>query len=194
MKKITKVEIKRLKDLEQVLKNRLGVKLIDFKDNYLEQFLSWNIRNLKSIANRYPDLRTFEEFKLKYTILSYREFQNLSSCSNRKNLYTNQEVYSIFNERNRAEDRLKRINLLTRKYYNEAFENYEGKFNILIKKMVDSGIEWNSNLTIENIAPQCGEFEFLISDTKVQIHARIIFACGAIKAPHYRFITTVKKL
>ena len=87
------------------------------------------------------------------------------------------------------EDRLKLKTTLTLGFINEANEGYNLKIEKLIKKLIESKIETRF-LKIEEVYNQVGAFEFLISDSKIEVHARVIFANGEINAPHFRFITT----
>ena len=87
---------------------------------------------------------------------------------------------------------LSRKNILTCEFIAEAKKGYDDKFNKLIVVLVDNGIGTRF-LKVEKIKSAGNEFAFLVSDDKIEVHARAIFVNGDIKAPHYRFITTVRK-
>jgi hypothetical protein len=78
-------------------------------------------------------------------------------------------------------------------FLNEANEGYLTKFNRLIETLVGYGI-MAYPLKIERINGGTHfDFGFLISHSINVVHARFIFACGEINAPHYRFIITKRE-
>jgi len=78
-------------------------------------------------------------------------------------------------------------------FLNEANEGYNIKFERLIENLVEYGIKAYP-LQIERINGGTEfDFGFLISHNNIVVHARFIFACGMINAPHYRFIITKRE-
>jgi hypothetical protein len=78
-------------------------------------------------------------------------------------------------------------------FLNEANEGYNIKFERLIDTLVGYGI-MAYPLKIEKISGGTHfDFGFLISHSINVVHARFIFACGEINAPHYRFIITKRE-
>lgn len=78
-------------------------------------------------------------------------------------------------------------------FLNEGNEGYNFKFERLIETLVECGIKAHP-LRIEKINSGTPyDFEFLISHNNILVHARVIFACGEINAPHYRFIITKRE-
>jgi hypothetical protein len=78
-------------------------------------------------------------------------------------------------------------------FLNEANKSYLIKFERLIESLVNYGI-MAYPLSIERINGGTDfDFGFLISHNNVVVHARFIFACGMINAPHYRFIITKRE-
>lgn len=81
-------------------------------------------------------------------------------------------------------------NLNDLEWIKEADENYITKFNKLVDKLVACRMDLY-HLKVEAInGGTARDFGFLISDKKVEVHARVIYAQGEVNAPHYRFITT----
>lgn len=118
-----------------------------------------------------------------------------------------------------AKKRMETIELEKIDFYAEANKSFESKLNKLILKMVSSGI-FNNNigLNIERVGNAGNDFEILVypktrisrwkgdiqlTDEQVKqaeidatekfFHARMIYACGEIVKPHFRFITTTRK-
>ena len=87
------------------------------------------------------------------------------------------------------------LNILRLKFINEANESYKTKFTNLVSKIIDSDFKVTF-MKVEKIGTNAkpNEFSFLISNKEKEIHARVIYACGMIKAPHYRFIITERKI
>jgi hypothetical protein len=78
-------------------------------------------------------------------------------------------------------------------FLNEGNEGYNIKFERLIENLVEYGIKAYP-LQIEKINGGTDfDFGFLISHNNIVVHARFIFACGMINAPHYRFIITKRE-
>ena len=120
----------------------------------------------------------------------------------------------------RAKKEMSIIECLKVEFYAEANRSYEAKLEKLVLKMATSGIDFDSimGLNIDFVKDRGHEFEILVYpktrirrwDGNVQLtdeqmkqaeidatekffHARMIYACGEIKAPHFRFITTTRK-
>ena len=78
-------------------------------------------------------------------------------------------------------------------FLNEANKSYLVKFTRLVETLVEYGI-MAYPLKIERINGGTDfDFGFLISHSNIVVHARVIFACGMINAPHYRFIITKRE-
>jgi hypothetical protein len=120
----------------------------------------------------------------------------------------------------RAKQEMSIIECLKVEFYAEANRSYEAKLEKLVLKMATSGIDFDTimGLNIDFVKDRGHEFEILVYpktrirrwDGDVQLtdeqmkqaeidateqffHARMIYACGEIKAPHFRFITTTRK-
>lgn len=72
----------------------------------------------------------------------------------------------------------------------EADKSFNLKLSNLVSKCIEFGIE-SRFMKIEKIGSgSMNDFSILISDSKIEIHARFIFVYGDIQSPHFRFITT----
>jgi hypothetical protein len=107
-----------------------------------------------------------------------------------------------------AQARMDVIEIEKVSFYAEALKSYDVKFNKVIDKMMQ--YDFNDYLVVDDVTSLGGDFEILIwnpqkenawtsdRDKKLEgveffFHARLIYANGAIKRPHFRFITTTRK-
>lgn len=172
--KVNKAQELREKQARESLTYNLQRRLISFKERFLDSYVNYK----------------FREFDKQIEFIKKKPFDN----KNEKYGYTlekfnqdNQKSIEIIEQ----QKSLKYTNTL--KFINEAEENYSIKFNRLIDSLVKYGIQ-SYPLSIEKIGSATEyDFGFLITHKDIVVHARIIFACGEINAPHYRFITTKRK-
>ena len=164
--KINQMNKQETKFLENRLKSLLNKGLQSFKDMYFGKYVAWNVAGIES------DL----EFKTK----NNGKMQQIGS-----KFFTRDYTASI----EKLKNRLELNNLLMHEFITAANENYQIKFDRLLSKLMQYEMDTRF-LKIENIRFSGSELEFLISNNDMEIHARAIFVHGAIKAPHYRFITT----
>ena len=169
---MTKASIKREKQLREKLTSVLANRLIDFKDLYLTSYVNWN---KESIKNRIKSLKESHGKPFK----TEGRFAHSGITNNTSKI-------------ERLETELKRDSLLTLEFINEANEGYNNKIQKLIEKLVKAEIDVYQ-LRVEKIGDVGSDFAFLVSDDKVEVHARVIFANGCVNAPHFRFITTQRK-
>ena len=78
-------------------------------------------------------------------------------------------------------------------FLSQGNEAYTKSLSRVIDKLVTKGFNSFARIKYVGLCVN-GELEFLIADEFKECHARLIFANGQIKAPHYRFITTVRSL
>jgi hypothetical protein len=161
---ISKAELKRIKDAKDCFTSLLNRNLIDFKDLYLKSSVEFQIRmEKKSIDNRLQVIQDSDR----------RPEQKA-------------EAIKYVESRRRPEM------LMTLEFINEANKSFNDKIESMVCKMIEAQIT-RRFLKLEKISGGTpSEFAFLISDDKIELHARTIFACGEIKAPHFRFITTTR--
>jgi len=174
--KMTKKAYKELIDKIAYTSDRLYYLLLDFKDDYIQDYTEYKISSLK---RKILDLKKkngtnyISKYNKREVTLTYnydRDIENYETILNRKSL-TNLE------------------------FMVEAEENFKEKFKKLISKLIDYDYPINYRTDILRISSETQyEFSFLISTggSLEVIDARIIYACGSINAPHYRFITTLR--
>lgn len=176
MKPISKAQQLRDKQLAQTLTNKLSRVLVDFKDKYLSDYRDFCFEQQIVVKTQYetrlksPDLED---------IAKKRRFASVEDL--KKSLQFNIS---------KIEKRLARTALFDLEKYSEADKSFQAKFDNLIKKLVAEQISTRF-LKVEKIGGGTyDKFSILISNSEVEIEARFIYACGEIKAPHYRFIIT----
>jgi hypothetical protein len=171
---ISKAQLKREKDAINSLNNVLNRKLVNFKEMYLKSYVDFMFSKFDESISYWKEMK-------------YSEFNKFG--------LKNRETEIQFNERmnvNIAEIEKEKAKYYTNilKFINEANDGYVAKFNKMVFECVKYGIQ-SHPLNIETIGnATTSDFAFLIKSNDVVVHARIIFACGEINAPHYRFIIT----
>lgn len=178
---ISKAQQKRNKDLRNRIESMIKRNLMDFQDRYLCDYADYQERQLQNAVNRQQILLDDPE-QLKRFNDSAREQRN------------GRFFYEITLKdiQGRLANAKKQLNFpTTRKmeYFNEAKKSYDAK----IEKMITTVCGYNPDtrwIKIERVSDVGHEFSFLISNNDMEIHARVIYACGDINAPHYRFIVT----
>ena len=187
---MSKASEKRAKDLRNSLTERLNAKLRNFKNTYLGDFAYYR---KKEILTKRDDAQFLIDNPLE---LAQKNQEIREHNENRRGRYLSEisiEGYTgLKNTVNRCDDLLKRENLNSLMWLNEANENFNTKLERVINKLVAFAMN-TYKLKIEQIANNGSIFEFLISDDTMEVHARVIYAQGEIKAPHYRFIVTKRK-
>lgn len=151
----------------EMVRALMNKKLMGFKETYLSDYVRWSRQQL---INRRDEL-----IELDGTLINPEK-------PSRGKYDTAQQVAAI-------ETKLSRTSIHALEVMTEANTNYNAKLDRLAMKLVEAGINY-LGLRVERIGDSGRELSFLISDSNMEVHARLIFACGAIKAPHYRFITT----
>ena len=179
---ISKAQQKRDKDLRIALTRKLNFRLKDFKDRYIgdyteyqESVIKRNIEHYLSLANDPKKLAEYNDEKREQH--RGRRFSDFNS------------EYMLKQAR-LQEGKLVHSNLNKLTWMNEANDGYTKKLDSMIQKLVEFRLDlWKMN--VELIEGEVSDkFSFLISDDTKEVHARVIYACGTIKAPHYRFIIT----
>lgn len=161
---LSKAAQKRLDDTKIYFTNVLNNRLIDFKNKYLQDYSDWTIFNLEM---RLAQIKDSTPAATKYISLSTAIQSKESGIK-------------------MLEGKLSRKALIQLEAMTEANKSFNVRLENLVSKMIEFGMSTNF-LKIEKIS---NDFSFLISNNEMEIHARVIYACGAINCPHYRFITT----
>lgn len=172
--KISKAEQKRRQDAFNYLDAALRKRLIDFENKYLEHAATWSIIKLEDEVKRLE--KVIEKAVKESTVPRER---NCGLLNNERSLKMVKETLS-------------RKAIVQMKAFNEAKENYDEKITKLTNLLVEEGFS-HLFFQIEEFHKLGSELEFLISNKTKEVHARLIFAHGPIKAPHFRFITTVRQ-
>lgn len=182
---MTKAEIKRIEKDTRDISFRLERKLAEFKNTYLADFIAFKQSKLQEefdynfkLATNEEELRKDNELRKKTHGIWYQEFSH--------------EYFQKKADRLKKQLDLSTLNEL--EWINEADKNYKAKFDKLVSRLVNHKVN-SYRMKIEFVADQdIREFSFMITDDSDRvIHARVIYACGEIKAPHYRFIVTERK-
>jgi hypothetical protein len=216
MKVISKAQEKRNKDKFNLLSNRMQARLVDFKNTYIGDFVRYEEHQIERIANAFKgsDMEVVKKNVVGRSIQDVRKEGVFSSvelslffCAKNNSYYgyddriTDIQIDSV----ERAQRKLELIELHKVEFYAEALKSYDTKFKKLIDGMMKH--DFDRNLVIEDVNQQGGHFEILVYNptkytrdeqerielSKFFYHARIIYACGDIVRPHFRFITTTRK-
>ena len=168
---VSKAELKRIKDAKDSFTALLNRNLKDFKNLYLQSSVEFGIKmEEKAIENNIKRIQNAE----------------LHSSSGFTSQEHKEESIRHVESRRRPEM------LMILEYINEANKSFNDKIETMVCKMIEAQITTRF-LKLQKIGGgTSSEFGFLISDDKIELHARTIFACGEIKAPHFRFITTIR--
>lgn len=162
---VSKAEAKRIAYAKDRFTSLLNTNLKDFKNLYLQSSVEFGIKMEKRTAER-----RIAELK-----------EKISS----DNGYFTSQI-------ERIEQSIANEMLMTLEFINEANKSFNQKIDSMVQKMIEANIN-TPFLRLQRIAGGTpSEFSFLVSDDKIELHARTIFACGEIKAPHFRFITTIR--
>ena len=179
MTTISKAGLKRLKDQESRMRS------LSFKNDYLGDYVEWNWSKIENeIAEKELLINDPERIRL---INEAREAQSRSRWFHK---VTVRELEGQIKTLKRNYDY---VNLKNYGWLNEARDSYNNKFDNLISKLMSFDFT-TSHMTVERVEDAGGKgLAFLIRNDENTVHARMIYANGAIKAPHYRFIITQKK-
>lgn len=186
MKPISKAEAKRRKDRRDTISNLIRRNLIDFKDTYLKDYADFKLRVIEREKAKWVAIST-EEALAKHNEEREKVFNDYNRWSNRRFYPTTMNTVKWEIEKCNRELATPTLNTL--KWLTEAHEGYETKIEKVIDK-VDRYEMSTRFMKIERIGDVGSEFSFLISNEEMEVHARVIYACGEINAPHYRFIVT----
>lgn len=169
--KVNMAEQKRIKDARLTLTSYLERKMYDFKERYLKGYVEFKFNEFDRDIKRVQNLK-FEN-KSKYDHVTLEQFEK-----NKEAKIEHIKMMKSYTYTN------------TLAFINEAISGYNIKFGRLIDALIEAGIR-SYPLSVESVHSATEfDFSFLITHKDVQVYARIIYACGEINAPHYRFIIT----
>ena len=193
---MSKAAEKRRKSLVESLTTKLGRTLKSFENKYMNSYTEWSMLPIKKGAESHKGLNTKEDF--------FNEFEGkpwskigMETPTGRWASPTidHDTAYGIYLGKLRCVSAMK-VETLTRfNFMTEANKGYQIKFSRLVEKVADGlgDVDTYNRLSVETVRSSGSELEFLICVSGIEVHARAIFVNGAIKAPHYRFITTTRK-
>jgi hypothetical protein len=195
----SKAQEKREKAATSWMTNSINRILIDFKEKYLTSYVNWMESKILAKMASIPDdsrLNSLIGFEL---LGDHPELAAMAgvwlSKRNRDNKFTDFHISSIVSTRNKLLKKLSRASTNRLEWLNEANDSYNSKVEKLVTKLISNGFTEGIRFKDVSVAHN-GELSFLVNllDGSKECHARTIFANGDIKAPHYRFITTVRNL
>jgi len=174
--KVNAAEQKRIKDARATLTSYLEREMYGFKERYLKSYVEYMF---------------FVTFDNKIVMIKKSQYSSLSKYDRRTLEQFNKDKQAQIAELEARKRDFPYTNTLA--FINEAIEGYNVKFERLVSALIAAGIR-SYPLSIESVGSgTANDFSFLITHKEIQVYARIIFACGAINAPHYRFIITSNK-
>lgn len=218
MKTISKAQEKREKQKLERLTNRMSRQLIDFKSTYIGDFVQYEVRQIQKVAETFHslDMEVVSESVVGKSLSVVREERiytpnemNLFDCPKNNSYGRYDDTIRGINtyERKQAIRQTELIELCKAEFYATAVKSYNDKFDKLISGMMH--LDFDSSMVVEDVSTAGGQFEILVYNPKVRsynntneevlescdffYHARMIYACGEIVRPHFRFITTTRK-
>jgi len=186
---MSKASEKREKVYRETLVRKLTVKLRTFRNLYLGDYVSFKKEKINS-----------EIEKKEYLISNPLVLLNLNTIlrnetpESRRRWYTPICIKALELEITRLKGTLVNEHINTFDWITTANESFEDKFSRLIEKLVKFKMDIYE-LKIDSVGCATNrDFGFIISDKNSSVHARVIYANGEIKAPHYRFIVTKRSI
>jgi hypothetical protein len=167
---ISKAQLKKEKEINTRLYSLVSSTIVDFKDSFLESFINFRIKEIES------SILKLQDNKINWIPTRYEKSM------------PDFDTYI-----SRIEKKLSNKNILVLEFITEADKNFESKLNSLVSKLVEYKFT-TRYLSVKKISNAGSEFSFLVSNQEIEVEARVIFACGDINVPHYRFITTKRNL
>lgn len=169
---ISKAEQKRRKQAFEYLDNALRRSLRRFENEYLDHAARWAVRKIELEIDKIEKMKSeVDKTKLRWESVIANHDHRIKVLRTTLHL-----------------DMILKLQALK-----DAKENYDEKVNKIVHLLVAEGFNYQ-HFKIEQIEDCTSkDLEFLISNDKKEVHARLIFAHGPIKAPHFRFITTVRQ-
>jgi hypothetical protein len=195
----TKAEIKRRKEKETTIRNRVLPEIEPFHNYYLAEVLKWELKQIVVAAHKYGVFNTYYEMRDEMAGKTHKEYDLTPSRYATKNaegetLVSPDDVYKLWKVKEAAMEQRKYEAITSLAIMTKTENGYQQKISDLVAKMVELDFHpWH--ITVKEINITLGQLEILIWDdghTDLEFHARSIWAEGAINAPHYRFITTIR--
>lgn len=171
---MTKAEEKAQRDNTNYINNSLRKRLLSFENDYLNGSVQYEFNSRKNRVNYFNNL--IRDFDTREVTRSNR-FETVANYVSRKEIIEAELALGAF---------------ITMNALNSAKASYDMKINKLVQKLVEEGFGY-AHYKIEELKDAGSRFSFLISKEDKEVHARLIWVDGVEVAPHFRFITTIRK-
>jgi hypothetical protein len=176
---VSKAQEKRNKDKKNLLKTRLNSKLIHFKNQYILDYVSYKVHQIRSVAETFDGMSE-DEINSKFIgmtkttamvtdgIVSTYEYILMKT---ERAMALERGVYNVeckticaiqLMPRKRAIQNMKIIEILKADFYKEAIEGFEYKLEKLVNKMMR--YEWKSSMQVDHVKSAGHNFEILVYD------------------------------
>lgn len=173
--KINKAQEKRDRQNTEFINSDLRRKLAKFENKYLNGAVAYEFNIRKAAIQKFEKL--IAEFPMRVIT---KENQRTTVADYEGRIKRVQKELEL--------DATIILNTIT-----DAKKSYDEKVNRLVSLLVAEGFGY-AHYKVEEIRTKCGQLEFLISKSDKEVHARLIYVEGVIVTPHFRFITTTRKI
>ena len=181
--------------------------LSDYITDYINDTVNYEIAQISKIASKFSSFNTKEEFIAEYlgkdvSVLKLPVKKDLVRNGNSHRMVVSDDQRITYSDCDSIWNPIKSARYAigdgidrTKKAIAEVAEkSFTTKVKAIIKKLREAG--FSEDIYVGYIENSCkvGELEFYITDGIKVMDARLIYACGYIVKPHYRFITTIRKI
>ncbi len=168
-------------------------------------YVNTNLRNkLKSFENKY--LNACVKFAFDVVKAQIKNCKKeIETTKTGIQVFRGKEIpltsYQIESRVKNYQDQIKRLEtqldldaLITFNAITEAKSSYDQKVDRVVKTLIEEGFGC-VGFKVEQIkSERSTDFSFLISKADKEVHARLIWVDAVEKTPHFRFITTTRKI
>jgi uncharacterized coiled-coil DUF342 family protein len=172
---VSKAQEKRDRQARESLNHTLRNKLRYFENDYLNSSVQWEINEVKrSIANIQKEIDNFPTRE----ITPRNRHQRIEDLQWR--LQREKEVLTLDAK-------------ITLRTIVAAKKSYDNKVERLVTLLIQEGFS-NGSYKVVDIHAIGSLLEFLITKSDKEVHARLIWVNCTEKTPHFRFITTTRRV
>tara|TARA_R110000764_G_scaffold155826_1_gene243733 strand:- start:62 stop:757 length:696 start_codon:yes stop_codon:yes gene_type:complete len=184
MATISKAQLKRDADKKSLIRSRVSKKLIDFKNQYIGDFVNYEVAQIKDLANTFKSqgIEKVKESVIGKTydeVLKMKSFtQNELNCLELSN-YINGEWISCNTYKGdrivegiklwdvkAAQRKLELIEIHKVGFYADALKSYEAKIDKVVDKMCQ--YDFNRHLEVDDVSDRGSDFEILVWNPKTE--------------------------
>lgn len=173
--KVNKAKELRDRQNTEYINADLRRKLLEFENEYLNSAVSYEF------SRREREIKHFQKLIVEFPT--------------RKVTKQNQRD-TVRNYQYRIDSIQKELDLdatLTMKTLVETKKSFDQKVNRVVSVLVEEGFGY-AHYNVEKITDKGAKLAFLISKSDKVVHARLIWVDGIEVTPHFRFITTTRKI